>query len=452
MPKKDMETKPHLYSAKSLRRLLLPIMVEQLLSSLMGTADTIMVSNVGSSAISAVSLVDSINVLVIQAFSALAAGGAILCSQYLGNDNKKEANRAASQVLFVTGSLSILLSLFCLVFRTPLLRLIFGSVEEAVMQDSQTYFFFTLLSFPFIGLYDAGASIFRSQNNTRGPMTISVISNFMNIFGNAVLIWGFDMGVAGAAISTLVSRIFCAVVVLWQLRSPLNPICVRQYLKIRPCWPLIRKILSIGIPSGVENSMFQFGKLSIQSTVSTLGTAAIAAQAMTNILENLNGIAAMGVGIGLMTVVGQCIGAGRKDEAVYYVKKLSWFAELVLILSCLTVFAAAWPITVLGGMEAESARMCLQMIAFITVVKPLVWIPAFIPAYGMRAAGDVKYSMIVSCASMWIFRVSLCIILCRFLDFGPMGVWIAMFTDWTVRGAAFLLRFHSRRWLDHKVI
>ena len=415
MPKKDLETKPHLYSAKSLRRLLLPIMVEQLLSSLMGTADTIMVSNVGSSAISAVSLVDSINVLVIQAFSALAAGGAILCSQYLGNDNKKEANRAASQVLFVTGSLSILLSLFCLIFRTPLLRLIFGSVEEAVMQDSQTYFFFTLLSFPFIGLYDAGASIFRSQNNTRGPMTISVISNFMNIFGNAVLI-------------------------------------CRQYLKIRPCWPLIRKILSIGIPSGVENSMFQFGKLSIQSTVSTLGTAAIAAQAMTNILENLNGIAAMGVGIGLMTVVGQCIGAGRKDEAVYYVKKLSWFAELVLILSCLTVFAAAWPITVLGGMEAESARMCLQMIAFITVVKPLVWIPAFIPAYGMRAAGDVKYSMIVSCASMWIFRVSLCIILCRFLDFGPMGVWIAMFTDWTVRGAAFLLRFHSRRWLDHKVI
>ena len=229
MPKKDMETKPHLYAAKSLRRLLLPILVEQLLSSLMGTADTIMVSNVGSSAISAVSLVDSINVLVIQAFSALAAGGAILCSQYLGNDNKKEANRAASQVLFVTGSLSILLSLFCLVFRTPLLRLIFGSVEEAVMQDSQTYFFFTLLSFPFIGLYDAGASIFRSQNNTRGPMTISVISNFMNIFGNAVLIWGFDMGVAGAAISTLVSRIFCAVVVLWQLRSPLNPICVRQW-------------------------------------------------------------------------------------------------------------------------------------------------------------------------------------------------------------------------------
>ena len=452
MPIHKKENVQHLFSAKSLRRLLIPIMVEQLLSSLMGTVDTIMVSNVGSSAISAVSLVDSINVLVIQAFSALAAGGAILCSQYLGSHNRREANRAAAQVLFITLSLSCALSLFCLIFKNPLLRLIFGSVEESVMRDSRTYFLITLLSFPFIGLYDAGASIFRSQNNTRGPMTISVISNFMNIFGNAVLIWGFGMGVAGAAISTLISRVFCAVVVVWQLRSPLQPICVRRYFRIRPDWGLIRRILSIVIPSGVENSMFQFGKLSIQSTVSTLGTAAIAAQAMTNILESLNGIAAMGVGIGLMTVVGQCIGAGRKDEAVYYVKKLSWFAELVLIVSCLAVLAASWPITVLGGMEAVSARMCLQMMTAITVVKPLVWIPAFIPAYGMRAAGDVKFSMIVSCASMWIFRVTLCIVLCRFLGFGPMGVWIGMFTDWTVRGIAFLLRFRSRRWLEHQVI
>ena len=184
---------------------------------------------------------------------------------------------------------------------------------------------------------------------------------------------------------------------------------------------MIRKILSLGIPSGIENSMFQLGKLAVQSTVSTLGTAAIAAQAMTNILENLNGIAGIGVGIGLMTVVGQCLGAGRKDEAIYYIKKLSLLAELLIIGSCLLILAAVRPVTLLGSMEAESARMCFAMVLAITIVKPLVWVPAFIPAYGMRAAGDVKFSMLLSCVSMWVFRVVLCMILCRKLGFGPMG-------------------------------
>lgn len=442
----------HLFSNADIKRLLAPIIVEQLLTSLMGTIDTIMVSNIGSSAISAVSLVDSINILVIQAFSALAAGGTILCSQYLGSANRKEANRAASQVLFVITVLSVTVSLLCLLFKTPLLHLVFGEVEPSVMQNSQVYFFYTLLSFPFIGLYNAGASIFRSQKNTKGPMTISVISNFLNIFGNAVLIWVFHLGVAGAAISTLLSRVFCAAVVLWKLRNPANTISVRQYYKIRPDLGLIHKVLSIGIPSGIENSMFQFGKLAIQSTVSTLGTAAIAAQAMTNIMENLNGVGAVGVGIGLMTVVGQCIGANRKDEAVYYVKKLCGIAEIVMIISCLTVFALTKPITILGGMEAQSAALCLKMVGFITVAKPILWVPSFVPAYGLRAAGDVKFSMLVSCASMWLCRVVLCIFLCRYMGTGPMGVWIAMAADWFVRGIIFTRRFYSGKWLNHHVI
>lgn len=442
----------HLFSNKDLRKLLIPVMVEQLLSSLMGTFDTMMVSNVGSAAISAVSLVDSINILVIQALSALAAGGAILCSQYLGSENRAEAKRSAGQVLLVMTALSAALSAVCLLLRDPMLRLIFGQVDADVMANSRIYFLFTLLSFPFIGLYDAGASIFRAQNNTRTPMVISVISNLLNIAGNAVLIFGFDMGVAGAAIATLISRIFCAVTVLWQLRNPLQPISVRHYLKIRPDFSLIRQVLFIGIPSGIENSMFQFGKLAIQSTVSTLGTAAIAAQAMTNILESLNGIAAMGVGIGLMTVVGQCIGANRKDEAVYYIKKLSWLAEAVIIVCCLAVLAVTKPITVIGGMEPESARLCFQMVVFITVTKPVSWVLSFIPAYGMRAAGDVKFSMITSCLSMWLCRVSLCVFLCRVLGFGPIAVWIGMFADWSVRAVVFSWRFHSRKWLEHHVI
>lgn len=442
----------HIFSNIDIRKLLIPIMLENLLASLMGTVDTMMVSNVGASAVSAVSLVDSINILVIQALSALAAGGAILCSQYIGSSNPKGANRAARQVVLVMTVLSVFISAICLILRVPMLKFIFGSVEAEVMADSQAYFLFTLLSFPFIGLYDAGASIMRAQKDSKSPMTISIISNFLNIGGNAILIFGFGMGVAGAAISTLVSRVFCAVVVIIKLRNPSQTICVNRYYAIRPDWDLIKKVLYIGIPSGIENSMFQFGKLAIQSTVSTLGTVAIAAQAMTNILENLNGIAAIGIGIGLMTVVGQCLGAGRKDEAVYYIKKLSLVSEVVIIASCLIIFILTKPITMLAGMEPASARLCFEMITFITIAKPICWVPSFIPPYGLRAAGDVKFSMIVSCCTMWLCRVSLCIYLCRVWGFGPIAVWIGMACDWTLRSIIFTARFHSRKWLNHHVI
>lgn len=442
----------HLFTNKMLRNLLIPIILEQLLTALMGTVDTMMVSNVGSEAISAVSLVDSINVLMIQAFSALAAGGAIICSQYVGQRNTEMANKAARQVLFIISVISVGVTVICLGFRTPLLHMIFGQVEADVMSASKTYFLYTAMSFPFIALYNGGASIFRAQENTKGPMTISVISNVLNIVGNSILIFGFHLGVAGAAISTLMSRMFCAVVVLWQLRRNRQPIVVRDYRKIRPDGKMIRRVLRLGIPSGVENSMFQLGKLAIQSTVSTLGTTAIAAQAMTNILESVNGIAAIGVGIGLMTVVGECMGAGRKDEAVYYIKKLCGVAEVILIISCLLTFALTKPITILGGMEPESAAMCIHMVMWITIVKPIVWMFSFIPAYGLRAAGDVRFSMITSCTTMWVFRFCLCVFLIRVMGFGPMGVWIGMFTDWTVRGIVFALRFHSRKWLEHQVI
>ena len=450
----EQQQQQHMFSNRMICSLLIPVVLEQLLNSIMGTADTMMVSNVGSAAISAVSLVDSINVLVIQAFSALAAGGAIICAQYIGQRNKEKANESARQVLFIITAISVAVSLICLVFQKPLLRLIFGSVEPAVMRASETYFFYTALSFPFIAAYDSAASIFRAQDNTKGPMIISMISNVMNIAGNAVMIWVFHMGVAGAALSTLISRIFCAVVVIIQLRKEKEgqEIVVRDYFEIRPDWSMIRRILGLGITSGIENSMFQLGKLAIQSTVSTLGTTAIAAQAMTNILENLNGIAAIGVGVGLMTIVGQCLGAGRQDEAVYYIKKLCVIAEVIIIISCLGVFALTKPITILGGMEKESADMCFHMVMWITIVKPLVWIMAFIPGYGLRAAGDVKFSMIVSCCTIWVCRFCLCVFLIRVMGFGPMGVWIGMFADWTLRGIIFTWRFHSRKWLQHKVI
>ena len=447
-----LDRKHMMFSNKQLLTLLLPIMVEQLLNSFMGMADTMMVSNVGSAAISAVSLVDSINVLVIQVFTALGAGAAIICSQYRGRGDRESSNEAARQVTLSVLTISTVLSIFCIIFRGPLLHLIFGQVEEAVMDNSMIYFLLTAISFPFIALFDAGGAFYRAAGNSRFPMMISVLSNGLNIAGNAVLIFGFQMGVEGAALSTLFSRIFCAVVIFWNLRKPDQVIVVNHYLKIRPNFPLIGKILSIGIPSGIENGMFQFGKLAIQSSVSTLGTAAIAAQAMTIILENLNGIGAIGIGIGLMTVVGQCIGAGKVEEARYYMVKLCGYAEIVILISCAVVFLLTKPVTFLAGMEAESATLCMEMIIAITIVKPIVWVLAFIPAYGMRAAGDVKFSMILSSLTMWFCRVALCVYLIRSCGFGPMAVWIGMFADWTLRAIAFSVRYLSGRWSRIHVI
>lgn len=216
--------------------------------------------------------------------------------------------------------------------------------------------------------------------------------------------------------------------------------------------PLISKILSIGIPAGVENGMFQFGKLAIQSTESTLGTQAIAAQALAIVLENLNGIASMGVGISLMTVAGQTFGAGRTEEGKYYIVKLTWYGEIGLILSCLLTFAVGRPIMYLAGMEPESMRMCYEMLVAITIAKPLLWALGFIPAYGLRAAGDVKFSMIVSICTMWFCRVALAIYLIRFQGFGPIAVWIGMFADWGIRSIIFSIRFMSGKWMEKHVI
>ena len=441
-----------MFDNRKLAKLLIPLALDQLLNSFMGTVDTLCVSNLGSAAISAVSLVDSINILIFQAFFALASGGTVVCSHYLGCKEKKQAQEAARQLVFITFMLSLAITVLFVIFNGPLLHLIFGKVEQDVMSNARKYFFFTTLSYPFIALYDDGSCILRAQENSRLPMQISIISNIMNVIMNLVFVWIFHWGVAGTAISTLISRIFSMAVVMIKLRNPSFDVSLRHYFSIRPDWSKIKKILYIGVPSGIENSMFQFGKLAIQSTVSLMGTAAIAAQGMTNIIENLNGILAIGIGIGLMTVVGETLGAGHKEEAVYYIKKLCIIAEVTMVLSCIFMYAITRPITIFGGMEPESAKLCIFMVTCITIVKPLIWDMAFIPAYGLRAAGDVKFSMTVSVLTMWLCRVTLATVLARVFHMGPMAVWIGMFTDWGIRNIIFTIRFHSRKWLQHKVI
>ena len=441
-----------LFPRRALWMLLIPLIIEQMLNSLMGMVDTLMVSRVGAEAISAVSLVDSINNLVLQVFAAMAAGAAIICSQYLGRKDEKGCNDAAKQIVLTVVVISSVIMIIGVGFRKPLLHLIFGSVEEAVMTNAQMYFLITALSYPFIALFQAGAAFYRACGNSKFTMKTALIANVANIVGNTLFIFVLQMGAAGAAISTLISRALCAFVVFYALRKPGYAIQLKNYFSIRPDLNLIVKILAIGVPSGIENGMFQFGKLAIQSTVSSLGTAAIAAQAMTIIFENVNGMAAVGIGIGLMTVVGQSIGAGRQEEAKYYIVKLAGYAEVAMIISCSLVYIAARPVTVLAGMSEESTALCMQMILAITIVKPLLWVPSFTPPNGLRAAGDVRFSMITATLTMWLCRVALSIFLMRVVKTGPIGVWYGMFADWGVRGVIFTIRFVRGKWLRFKVI
>lgn len=441
-----------LFPRRALWMLLIPLIIEQMLNSLMGMVDTLMVSRVGAEAISAVSLVDSINNLVLQVFAAMAAGAAIICSQYLGRKDEKGCNDAAKQIVLTVVVISSVIMIIGVGFRKPLLHLIFGSVEEAVMTNAQIYFLITALSYPFIALFQAGAAFYRACGNSKFTMKTALIANVANIVGNTLFIFVLQMGAAGAAVSTLISRALCAFVVFYALRKPGYAIQLKNYFSIRPDLNLIVKILAIGVPSGIENGMFQFGKLAIQSTVSSLGTVAIAAQAMTIIFENVNGMAAVGIGIGLMTVVGQSIGAGRQEEAKYYIVKLAGYAEIAMIISCILVYIAAQPVTVLAGMSEESTALCMQMILAITIVKPLLWVPSFTPPNGLRAAGDVRFSMITATLTMWLCRVALSIFLMRVVKTGPIGVWYGMFADWGVRGVIFTIRFVRGKWLRFKVI
>lgn len=441
-----------LFPRRALWMLLIPLIIEQMLNSLMGMVDTLMVSRVGAEAISAVSLVDSINNLVLQVFAAMAAGAAIICSQYLGRKDEKGCNDAAKQIVLTVVVISSVIMIIGVGFRKPLLHLIFGSVEEAVMTNAQMYFLITALSYPFIALFQAGAAFYRACGNSKFTMKTALIANVANIVGNTLFIFVLQMGAVGAAVSTLISRALCAFVVFYALRKPGYAIQLKNYFSIRPDLNLIVKILAIGVPSGIENGMFQFGKLAIQSTVSSLGTAAIAAQAMTIIFENVNGMAAVGIGIGLMTVVGQSIGAGRQEEAKYYIVKLAGYAEIAMIISCILVYIAARPVTVLAGMSEESTALCMQMILAITIVKPLLWVPSFTPPNGLRAAGDVRFSMITATLTMWLCRVALSIFLMRVVKTGPIGVWYGMFADWGVRGVIFTIRFVRGKWLRFKVI
>lgn len=441
-----------MYSNKDLRKLLIPLIIDQLLMSLIGLVDTVMVSTVNAASLSAVSLVDSINMLVLCLFSALAVGGTIVCSQYLGLGDKKSVKNASRQLMVSIFALSVLLTLICVVFRVTILRVIFGAVDADVMRASRIYFFITALSYPFIALNNSSSSLYRAAGNSKLPMMVSLGTNIVHIGINAVLIYGLKLGVEGAAISTLTSRILGAAAMLLFQRKPGQDITLDHLRAYRPDMKIIRMILYIGIPTGIESSLFQLGKLLVQSTVSTLGTAAIAVQALTSMMETLQSMPSNAIGLGLVTVAGFCMGAGKIGEARRNIIKLTGLATLALAVTIAITLLLTKPIAMLAGMNAQSTDMTFSLMKLIAAVKIFTWPLAFIPVSGMRAAGDVKYTMLVSTISMWVLRVGLAYYLCRYTGVGLTGVWIAMFADWSCRAVFYVIRFLKGTWMHKRVL
>ena len=446
-------TSTPLFPRQALVALLLPLIAEQALSVTIGLADTLMVSSVGEAAVSGVSLVDSFNTLMIQIMSALATGGAVVTSQYIGHQEPKNAKAAAAQILFVLSSFSVLVAAVVIGGRHAILRGIFGSIDADVMHYAETYFLLSALSYPFIGLYNAGAALFRAQGNSKISMLSSLVMNVVNIGGNAVLIYGFGMGVMGAALASLVSRAIACAVVLYLLQKPDCALRVDSLRAMAPNGGLIRRILRVGIPAGIENGMFQIGKLSVSSLTSTLGTAAIAANAVAGNISSFLNVPASAVGIGALTVVGQCLGAGEKAQAKRY-------SRLLL----LTAYAGDWAMNLSGlfflnklalswfNLSPEAYGMALELMVWFNVVSLILWPSSFTLPNILRAAGDAAFTMTVSVVSMWVFRVAFCYLMVLKFHCGLLFIWLGMFLDWAMRSLFFCVRFVRGRWMEQKVI
>ena len=389
---------------------------------------------------------------MIQIMSALATGGAVVTSQYIGRQEPKDAKNAAAQILFILSSFSLLVAAVVVAGRHAILRGIFGSIDVDVMRYAETYFLLSALSYPFIGLYNAGAALFRAQGNSKISMMSSLVMNVVNIGGNAVLIYGFKMGVMGAALASLVSRAIACVAVLYLLQRPACPLRVDGLQALAPKARLIQQILRVGIPAGIENGMFQIGKLSVSSLTSTLGTAAIAANAWQTPPPPFEH-PGQRVGMAALTVVGQCLGAGEKDQAVYYSRRLMLFAYCGAWFMNLSAFLFANKFALgLFSLSPEAYAMALEVMVWFNIVSLFIWPSSFTMPNILRAAGDARFTMTVSIVSMWAFRVGFCYLCVLAFHGGLLAIWMGMYLDWAFRSLCFFVRFVRGKWLEQQVI
>lgn len=441
-----------IYSNRALKRLLVPLVIEQVLVMLVGMVDTVMVASAGEAAVSGVALVDMVNYLIITVMAALTTGGSVIISQYAGSRQPEQAERSAGQLMTATLLLSAAILAVCLLGRDAILRLFFGSVEADVMAAAQTYFMITACSFPFLGIYDAGAALYRVMVKTSVTMYVSLAMNVINVFGDFIGVSVFHAGVSGVAVPTLLSRAFAAVVMSRLAFRRQNSIPLYWHHILMWDTPVVRRILRIAVPNGVENGLFALGKVLVTSIVAGFGTVQIAANGVANSVDQIAVIVVNAVNLAMVPVVGQCVGASDYTQAAHYTKKLmkiSYISTAVLGLAVCVLLPVLLP---LYGLSAHTLRLAALLIVLHNALALLLHPTSFNLANSLRAAGDARFTMIVGICSMIVFRLGSALLFGKLLGLRIVGVWIAMGMDWLARSIAFSIRYKNGKWKEKRAI
>jgi putative MATE family efflux protein len=442
-----------IWNNRALFSLLWPLIIEQILAVTMGAADTIMVSSVGEHAVSAVNIIDNINNLLIIAFSAMCTGGAVVVSQYIGRRDLRESRIASKQLVYIVTLISVIMAIISVVLRRPIVALIYGKIEDDVMSAASIYFLITAISYPALAVSNANAALFRAIGNSKVTMRIALLVNILNVGGNAFLIYGLKIGVAGAALSTLVCRITAATITTVMLnRDKDSPISLLGFRDVHLIKSMAQNILRVGIPSGIESSMFQVGRLLTQRIFPVFGTSAIAANAIASVVNSFSFMPGTAYGIALLTIVGQCVGAGDYTEAKKQTFKIMRLAYITLFIISALIFIFMESLVSLFSLSPEAHDLAKLFLSIHCISMALGWAVSFALPNALRAAGDARFVMIAASTSMWVVRVSMAYLFTFTLGLGPLGVWLAMGADFIVRGTAFTLRWRSGKWREKRVI
>ncbi len=442
-----------MFSNRALVSLTIPIMLDAIFAIFAGIVDSAMVSSAGAAAVSAISLVDQMNLLFITAFNAVVTGGVVVTAQYIGRRDMQKANSSANQLLYGSTTIAIFMMVICLAFCPQMLRLVYGNIESDVFENAKTYFYITAIGYPFFAVGSSSTALLRAQAKSKTALWMTASVNLLNVCGNAILIYGFDMGVAGAAISTTFSRVVWAVAGTWMLHKKTLTVYYENLLKFGLNWDIMKRVLNIGSANGLESGLFQLGKILVASLVSSFGTVAIAANSVANTLCNIGWTTVGSLGTVLLTVVGQCMGAKEYGQAKAYTRR---FANIALILNFVlfgTVFLLRNQLVLMFNFEKEAIEASAYFTgagALLTMVALYGW--SFVPTNAFRAAGDTKFAVILAVTSMFTFRVGLSYLLGGYFKMGLIGVWLGMAADWSCRTIMNFIRYKSGKWLTKKVI
>lgn len=438
-----------LFSNKQLFRLIIPLVIEQGLTNLVGMADGVMISSVGEAAISGVSLVDMINAVILVLFAALATGGSVVTSQFIGAQDTEKAKRSVGQLILMAIGLGVLVMIPCLIFDEELLMLCFGAIAPDVKVAGLKYLRVTAISFPFIALYNAGAAIYRSKGNSRVSMQASMIMNLINVAGNAFCIFVLKWGVYGVAVPTLVSRAAAGIYMLYMVTKPNQELRLTKAGIDHIDRKMMGSILRIGIPSAMENCFFSLGRLIVASMITLFGTSQVSANAVAGNIDRLGILIGQAMGLAMVTVVGQCIGARDTEQAKHYIKKLlKWTYVAQGISNLMIILFVGQLVDLYSTLAPETRSLAMRLSTMHASFAIVFWPVSFVLPNALRASNDVKFTMWVGIGSMLLFRILGSWVMCVQLQWGATGVWIAMISDWVCRTAFFVPRVISGKWKE----